>query len=266
MLSSWMLLMLLGRYADAQVVPPAPRVPRATVEAGGAFHALSKDQPRWSVVQVSVAGEPPMRVRPVAAFERQVRADRPQARGELGAYVDWSPRVYTLQTFSIAQRVVPEARYYPRLRGDVRAFVKLPDAEHIVIAAGFTALTFAPGDTAQLYNAGFVAYGQKTIAQATVYVNRSQRGPTTSAAANVAVQRGAERVGWYGVTVGAGRELYRIGDVVAGLNADFTSVTISAFARRWLSRAAGVHVAVEQQRVLDSYSRLGLQGRLFVQF
>jgi len=49
-------------------------------------------------------------------------------------------------------------------------------------------------------------------------------------------------------------------------NADFTSVTVTGFARRWLSRSTGVHASVEYQRFLNSYQRIGLGGRLFVEF
>jgi hypothetical protein len=57
------------------------------------------------------------------------------------------------------------------------------------------------------------------------------------------------------------------GNAPAGTaNADFTSVTVTGFARRWLSRSTGLHGSVEYQRFLNSYQRVSLGGRLFVEF
>jgi hypothetical protein len=55
-------------------------------------------------------------------------------------------------------------------------------------------------------------------------------------------------------------------EAAALTNADFTSVTVTGFARRWLSRSMGVHATAEYQRILNSYQRLSLGARLFVEF
>jgi YaiO family outer membrane protein len=256
---------VLSLLAQLQPQPVTP-APGRTIEAGGFRHFVSATESDWSGAQLMVAWNPPARVRPTATFEWQTRRSGSQRMVNAGAYIDWSPRFYTLQTFAVGEQVPFEARYYPLRRGDVRSFVKLPRREQIVVANGFTALTFGEKRTAQVYNTGLIIYGEKTIWQVTAYVNHSHPGSLVSAAGTVAMQRGTEGVAWYGASFGAGRELYRLGDGLGVATADFTTVTAAAFGRKWLTRSLGVHGVLEYQRVLDSYSRVGVISRMFVNF
>ena len=258
-------LLLLSMLAASQDLPVSSAQPR-TVEAGGFRHAVSAGEPDWTGAQLTAMWNPPARVRPVFGLEWQTRRDRSQLMGSAGAYVDWSSRFYTFQTIAIGEHVPQDARYYPLQRGDIRGFLKLPRHEQVVAAAGFTLLTFGNSQTAQIYNGGLLYYRGKSILQVTAYVNHTHPGSLLSGAGNIAVQRGAEGRGWYGGSVSAGREVYRLGAGLGVANADFTTLTASAFARKWLTPAIGVHSFVEFQRVLDSYSRLGVTSRVFVNF
>lgn len=264
MLSAWTLVALLS---SAQApAPPASPLPAWTIEAGGFHHELTEDQGDWNGLQLWLHANAPARIRPVVEVERQTRPQGAQWRAGAGLYVDWSDRFYTFQAVSLGERVDPAARYYPTRRLDVRGFLKLPRREHLVVAGGITALTFGEPRTAQVYNAGLLVYQGQVIVQIVGYLNRTQPGSLISGAANVAVQRGAEGRGWIGAAFGAGREVYRLGDGLGAANADFTTVTVSGFGRRWFTASTGVHAQVEFQRVVDSFSRLGLLGRVFVQF
>jgi YaiO family outer membrane protein len=115
-------------------------------------------------------------------------------------------------------------------------------------------------------NAGALLYGAGVITQLTVYLNRNQPGSLDSAAGNVAVQVGAEGRGWYGVSLSGGRELYRLGTLGPVETADFKTATVGGFVRQWLTANSGFHGMVEYQRVLGSYSRVGVTGRWFIGF
>jgi YaiO family outer membrane protein len=148
----------------------------------------------------------------------------------------------------------------------VRFFWKVPRQRQVILAAGYTALTFGAPQRSDILNIGTVVYANRVIVQATGFLNRNDPGELYSGAGNFSVQVGAEGTGWYGGSVGAGRELYRLGTLGTGGTADFTTATVGAFARRWLTRTAGIHATGEYQRVHGSYSRLGVTGHIFVGF
>jgi YaiO family outer membrane protein len=188
-----------------------------------------------------------------------------QTRGEIGAYADWSPRIYTIQSFALAAHVPPAAQSYPLLRADVVAVFKASPTAPIAATVGYGYMTFGDRRSAQLFSGGVMATTGATITQVTTYVNRTQPGALISVAALASVQQGSEGTAWYGGSFGAGRELYRI-DPAGTANADFTSMTVTGFARRWLGHSMGVHALAEYQRILSSYQRLSLGARLFVEF
>jgi YaiO family outer membrane protein len=268
-LDSWLLLALL---AAPQAPPPTPPSTPANpvLEAGASYHEVWDDaSPRtgpWHTVHASLFWQPPLRVRPMVDVERQSRPSGAHARVSAGAYVDWTPTFYSHQSLSLARTVQAERRFYPERRVDVRLFWKVPQHTAVTLAGGYTVLTFGSPQRSQIVNLGTIIYGNRVITQATVYFNRNDPGSLNSAAGNFSIQVGAEGRGWYGVSISGGRELYRLGTVGTAETADFRTATVGGFVRRWLTSKAGVHGSVEYQRIIGSYSRVGVTGRLFIGF
>ncbi len=258
-----LLFVLLPAQTNQQPAASPSRYVR-TLEVGAA-HDIATRQQDWDRVESRLSWGGTSRVRPILGVASQRRASIWQTRGEVGAYSDWSSRFYTIESFALATHVMPAAQSYPSLRADVVAVFKASATAPVAATTGYGYMTFGNSRSAQLYSGGVMATTGVTITQVTMYVNRTQPGALMSVAAVASLQRGAEGTAWYGGSFGAGRELYRI-DPAGTANADFTSVTVTGFARRWLSRSTGLHAAVEYQRFLSSYQRVSLGGRLFVEF
>jgi YaiO family outer membrane protein len=258
-----LLFLLLPAQSNQQPAPSPIRAAR-TLEVGAA-HDIASRQPDWDRVESRIWWGGASRVRPIIGVTSERRAGTWQTRGEIGAYSDWTPRFYTIESFAVAEHVSPAAQSYPLLRGDVVAVFKASPIAPVAATAGYGHMTFGDSRSAQLYSGGIMATTGVTITQVTMYVNRTQPGALLSVAGVASVQRGSEGTAWYGASFGAGRELYRI-DPAGTANADFTSVTVAGFARRWFSRSTGVHATAEYQRILNSYQRLSLGARLFVEF
>jgi YaiO family outer membrane protein len=136
----------------------------------------------------------------------------------------------------------------------------------LVYTAGYTNLTFGSPQSTSIFNSGVLVYVGSTVAEITLFANRNQPGRLWSGAAMAAVQRGQEGRRWYGVSVGGGRELYRMGDRPDAAIADYDTATVSVFLRQWLTPASGVHITMEYQRATDLLQRVAIGGRWFVQF
>lgn len=246
--------------------PPAASLIRSarTFEVGAA-HDIASRQRDWDRVESRLWWGGTSRVRPIFGLTSERRAATWQRRSEIGAYSDWSPRFYTIESFAVAAHVPPAAQSYPSLRADVVAVFKASPTAPIAATTGYGYMTFGDSRSAQLYSGGIMATKGLSITQVTMYVNRTLPGALISVAGVASLQRGSEGTAWYGGSFGAGRELYRI-DPAGTTNADFTSVTVTGFARRWLSRSVGIHATAEYQRILNSYQRLSLGARLFVEF
>ena len=258
-----LLFLLLPAQSNQQ--PAASPIRSARTFEVGAAHDIASRQPDWDRVESRLWWGGASRVRPILGLTSERRAATWQTRGEIGAYSDWTPRFYTIESFAVAAHVPPAAQSYPLLRADVVTVFKASPIAPVAATAGYGYMTFGNSRSAQLYSGGIMATTGVTITQVTMYVNRTQPGALMSVAGVASVQRGSEGTAWYGGSFGAGRELYRI-DPAGTANADFTSVTVTGFARRWLSRSMGVHASAEYQRILNSYQRLSLGARLFVEF
>lgn len=258
-----------------QAAPPAPQ-PTASgpanpvLEIGATHHEVwSEGAPRlgpWRVVHGSLSWQPPLRVRPRLELERQSRPAGGHFRASAGVYVDWTPNLYSYQALTIAPSTSVHTRFYPSRRADVRLFWKIPQHSAVTLAAGYTGLTFGAPQRSHILNVGTIVYGRGLIVQGTLYLNRNDPGTLHSAAGNLSVQIGAEGRAWYGASIGGGRELYRLGTLATGGTADFTTATVGGFARQWLTTNAGVHATAEYQRMMGSYSRIGVTAHLFVGF
>lgn len=270
---SWFLVAFLFEPQASPQVQPAPAPPTAgtgnpVLEVGTGRHEVWADADEglgpWRVLHGSLSWQPPLRVRPRFEFERQSRPPGTHIRGTIGTYVDWTEDWYSYQALTLAPVTSAETRFYPSRRGDVRVFWKVPHRPQVVIAAGYTALTFGAPQRSDIVNIGTLVYASRVIVQATGYINRNDPGALYSAAGNLSFQVGTEGQGWYGASVSGGRELYRLGTLGTAGTADFTTATIGAFARRWLTRTGGFHATAEYQRVRGSYSRLAVTANLFV--
>jgi YaiO family outer membrane protein len=265
-----MCAMLFAHQAPPPAPPPATGPASPVLEIGATHHEVwSEGAPRlgpWRIVHGSLAWQPPLRVRPRIELERQSRPSGGHYRASAGVYVDWTPTFYSYQALTVAPSTSADRRFYPSRRADVRLFWKIPEHEGVTLAAGYTGLTFGAPQRSHILNVGTILYGRHAIVQGTLYVNRNEPGTLHSAAANLSVQVGAEGRGWYGASISGGRELYRLGTLGTGGTADFTTATVGGFVRQWLTKTAGVHATFEYQRIMTSYSRVGVTAHLFVGF
>ncbi|MEP6962849.1 MAG: YaiO family outer membrane beta-barrel protein, partial [Acidobacteriota bacterium] len=172
---------------------------------------------------------------------------------------------YTIQGYSWAPQKDLSSTYFPKRRYDIRGYWKVPPNQKLLLGAGYTRFDLGPAGHGQIFSAGILYYHNKWIVDANLFTNRSQPGDLYSASGLLSVQYGQEGRHWFGVTLGGGRELYRlIGQTP--IEARFMSYSVGTSYRHWLTKHTGIVFSGEYVDKLDAYRRAGGSARLFFEF
>jgi YaiO family outer membrane protein len=179
--------------------------------------------------------------------------------------MNWTPSFYTIQSVSGAPQRTGDPIYFPETRYDVRLNWKLPPERRLILGVGLTHFALGGPTKGDILDLGAVYYRGKVVLTGDLFVNRSRPGDLMSASGSMSLQYGTEGAYWLGLTVGGGRELYRI-ELRTPLDVRLDGYTVDLFYRRWFTRHVGFLVTGTFQEKLEAYRRGGVSCRLFFDF
>ncbi|HXS94685.1 MAG TPA: YaiO family outer membrane beta-barrel protein [Candidatus Limnocylindrales bacterium] len=179
------------------------------------------------------------------------------------SYANWTANFFTTQAIGGSTGNGPVL--FPRFRYDVKAWWKVPPRRKLVAGIGYTQFRFANGSRGQILNPGVVYYSGRWVIDAEGFANRNEPGGFWSGSGLAAVQRGQEGRHWAGVTVGAGRQVYRALSTTP-VDVRFASVSVDAFYRQWLTRHFGFVVSAGYEDAFHNFRRTAISGHLFFEF
>ena len=180
------------------------------------------------------------------------------------ARIEWSRWFYTDLALSGGGPDNPAA-FFPRVRYDWTANVKLPWAPGLILNGGFTQLYFGDPVRGHVFRSGAVYYWGRYVFQGTLYLNTSHPGDHKSKSVNGAVQHGQEGHYWLGLVAGGGREAWQT-LALTPQDAEFTSYSTSVFLRKWLSPTYGVAASYGYTVKRGAYRIHGLEFKFFLDF
>ena len=207
---------------------------------------------------------------PALIVDSQTRPQGTQQNYQMFSYANWTRNFYTTQAISVAPQesapgAVNAAIFFPKYRVDAKAYYKVTASRRLVLDGGVSYFTYGGPVSGQIFSAGAIYYANKMVLSGDFFVNRTQPGNLLSAAGSVSAQYGREGKYWFGATAGGGHEAYRYiatRPVEVNLNGYSTQV----FFRKWLTRNAGIYVALDNSTKFNAYSRIGVTGRVFYEF
>ena len=207
---------------------------------------------------------------PALIVDSQTRPQGTQQNYQAFSYANWTRNFYTTQAVSFAPQnntpgVVNTAIFFPKYRVDAKAYYKLPASRQFVIDGGVTYFTYGGPVRGQIFNAGFIYYPKRMVIEGNLFVNRTQPGDLMSAAGSVSAQYGREGKYWVGAVVGGGNEAYRY-VATRPVEVNLTGYSTQVFFRKWLTRNAGIYVALDDSTKIGYYSRIGVIARVFYDF
>ena len=225
-----------------------------SVEVGGFYHHLDNGYSDWRGLDAR-AMYSGTRASPFASASEQERREGHQASYGLGSYLTLNKYVYAITGFSVATGGT--AIFYPRLRWDVSLMTDTRVVPGLVIATGFTHVSFGGGSTGTITSLGPIWYHGPLILSGAAHLNHDGVGGARTGSAEAGGQYGAEGRYWVGGNVSAGHEAYEILSATP-FDVQFTNVGASAFYQRWLTRRTAALVRFDYQDKRTAYHRQGV--------
>lgn len=235
------------------------------LEFGGYASQANKNLGTWRGVDGQLWFRGNRRITPVLTFDSQTRPTGTQQNIGGMAIVNWSRNFYTVQGFSASAAPSGGPRYFPTQRYDVRMLWKTSYDRNTLLSAGYTRVNYGRGVSADMPNVGFLWYKGKFVTEGVAYWVKNNPGNFNAGAATLSSMYGREGKYWVGATVGGGREVYRTIFVNAG-EVRLNSVSVYAFARKWISRNTGVIIFFDFQNRINFFQRGGGGARFFWEF
>jgi len=225
-----------------------------SVEVGGFYNHLDNGYSDWRGfdARVMYSGG---RASPFASASEQSRREGHQASYGLGSYLTLNRYMYAIAGFSVATGGT--AVFYPRLRWDLSLMTDTRVVPGLVIATGFTQLTFGGGSTGSITSVGPIWYHGPLILSGAAHLNHDGVGGASTGSAEAGGQYGAEGRYWVGGNISAGHEAYEV-LAASPLDVQFTNVGASAFYQRWLTRRTAALVRYDYQDKRTAYHRQGV--------
>lgn len=238
----------------AQQPVTATRATPFSIDVGGFYHSLDNGYSDWSGVDLRV-GYTAAKASPFASASSQHRREGRQNSYGLGSYLTISPRVYSIVGFSVATGGT--AVFYPRLRWDASLISDTRVVPGLLLATGFTYVSFGGGSTGTIISGGPIYYHGPLILSGAVHLNHDGVGGATTASGEAGGQYGSQGRHWIGANLSAGHEAYQI-LAARPFDVSFTNVGASAFYQQWLTRHTAVTTRVEYQDKRTAYHRRGV--------
>ena len=231
-----------------------PRLP-FSVQVGGFYDQLDNGYSDWRGLdaRVTYSGS---RASPFASASTQSRREGQQSSYGLGSYVTLNRSMYAIAGFSVATGGT--AVFYPRLRWDVSLMTDTHVVPGLVIAAGFTHVSFGGGSTGTITSLGPIWYHGPLILSGAAHLNHDGVGGATTGSAEAGGQYGAEGRYWVGGSLSAGHEAYQVLSATP-FDVQFTNVGGTLFYDRWLTHRTDVRLGLDYQDKRSAYHRRGVQ-------
>ena len=157
------------------------------------------------------------------------------------------------------------AAFFPRVRYDATANVKIPRVPGLILNGGITRLYFGTPNSGRFLRSGAVYYWKRFVFQGTVYFNNSRPGDLKSKSGSGAVQYGQEGRYWLGLAAGGGREAWQT-LALTPQDAEFSSYSASVFLRKWLAPSYGFAASYGYTVKRAAYRIHGLEFKFFLDF
>jgi YaiO family outer membrane protein len=236
------------------------------LEFGGYTGQVNQGLGNWRGAEGQLWIRASKRIVPVLTFDSQTRPTGTQQNLGGMAIINWSPGFYTVQGVS-ASTVSSGGgpRYFPGQRYDLRGYWKTALDPNFLVSGGYSRVNYGGGIGADMPSLGFLLYKGRLVTEGIAYVVKNNPGSFYSGSATLSSMYGREGKYWIGATVGAGREVHRV-VFVNPREVRLNSVSVYAFARKWITRHTGLIVFFDFQNRLDFYQRAGGGVRWFWEF
>lgn len=225
-----------------------------SVDVSGYYQSLDNRYSDWRGVdlRLAYAGN---RFSPFALASTQSRREGRQNSYGLGSYAVFGPHDYAIVDMSVATGGT--AVFFPRLRWDATLISDTRIVPGLVIATGYTYVSFGGGSSGSIASVGPIYYRGPLILSSVARLNHDNAGGATTGSAEAAGQYGREGWQWVGAVLTAGHEAYQV-LAVTPFDAQFTNVGAAVFYQRWLTSRTAARVRLDYEAKITAYQRRGV--------
>ena len=255
-----------GPGAEASRKPelPGARVRRFRLEARGFDNIVSNDFGHWVGTGLNLSYQQSDRLAVSGGLISQRRPGETERLFAVGALVNWSEWFYTNLELSGGGPDNPAA-FFPQLRYDATANLKIPPLPGLILTGGLTRLYFGSPVNGRVSRAGAIYYWRNFVFQGSLNFNNVRPGNRKSKSVSGAVQYGREGSYWAGLAAGGGREAWQT-LALTPQEVEFSSYSYSVFLRKWLNPSYGIAAAYSYSLKRTAYQINGLEMKFFLDF
>jgi YaiO family outer membrane protein len=237
----------------ATAVAPPPATPY-TLEVEGFYQVLDHGYTDWQGLDLRLSYSSP-RVSPFLGISTQRRGSANQENFGVGSYITIDSKTYAIVGISAAPG--GNAVLNPRLRWDVSLLTDSRVVPGLVVALGYTHLSFGGASTGQIGSLGAIYYHGPLIVSGGLHLNHDGVGGANSGSAEIGAQYGSQGRYWVGGRLAGGHEAY---EILADRPFDvrYTDVGGSVFYQRWMTARTALIVRLDYEQKLTAYHRGGL--------
>ncbi len=255
-----------GTGAEASRKPelPGARVRRFRLEARGFDNIVSNDFGHWVGTGLNLSYQQSDRLAVSGGLISQRRPGETERLFAFGVLVNWSEWFYTNLELSGGGPDNPAA-FFPQLRYDATANLKIPPLPGLILTGGLTRLYFGSPVNGRVSRAGAIYYWRNFVFQGSLNFNNVRPGNRKSKSVSGAVQYGREGSYWAGLAAGGGREAWQT-LALTPQEVEFSSYSYSVFLRKWLNPSYGIAAAYSYSLKRTAYQINGLEIKFFLDF
>ena len=255
-----------GPGAEASRKPelPGAGVRRFRLEARGFDNIVSNDFGHWVGTGLNLSYQQSDRLAVSGGMISQWRPGETERLFTFGVLVNWSEWFYTNLELSGGGPDNPAA-FFPQLRYDATANLKIPTLPGLILTGGLTRLYFGSPVNGRVSRAGAIYYWREFVFQGSLNFNNVRPGNRKSKSVSGAVQYGREGSYWAGLAAGGGREAWQT-LALTPQEVEFSSYSYSVFLRKWLNPSYGIAAAYSYSLKRTAYQINGLEMKFFLDF
>ena len=255
-----------GPGAEASRKPelPGAGVRRFRLEARGFDNIVSNDFGHWVGTGLNLSYQQSDRLAVSGGMISQWRPGETERLFTFGVLVNWSEWFYTNLELSGGGPDNPAA-FFPQLRYDATANLKIPTLPGLILTGGLTRLYFGSPVNGRVSRAGAIYYWRNFVFQGSLNFNNVRPGNRKSKSVSGAVQYGREGSYWAGLAAGGGREAWQT-LALTPQEVEFSSYSYSVFLRKWLNPSYGIAAAYSYSLKRTAYQINGLEMKFFLDF
>lgn len=237
---------------------------RFRLEASSFDNVVSNGFGHWWGGGIDLSWKASDRLTAAGSIFSQRRPGETEQFAGVRTLMNWSKWFYTDLSLSGGGPDDPGA-FFPKLRYDLTANLKVPKMPGLILTGGLTRLYFGRPNDGRIGRGGAIYYWRRFVFQGNLNFNNARPGNRKSKSANGAVQYGQEGHYWIGLVGGGGREAWQT-LALTPQDVEFTSYSASVFVRKWLAPAYGVAVSYSYALKRTAYRINGLEMKFFLDF